>query len=106
MKTLAAAVRRVGRTKSTIASAIGTGRLKLVEKTDRGYRIDVAELDRVYPPKTAAEPVQPRHATVHSEDSAGELMLLRHEVQLLRARTDEVRAERDAWRDYARRLVG
>jgi len=47
--TLGQAAKAVGRTKPTLAKAIKTGRLSASRADDGSYRIDPAELHRVYP---------------------------------------------------------
>jgi hypothetical protein len=47
--TLGQAARAVGRTKPTLAKAIKAGRLSAARADDGSYRIDPAELHRVYP---------------------------------------------------------
>lgn len=48
--TLGEAAKHVGKSKATLSNAIKTGRLSVYEKTESGYRIDAAELYRVFPP--------------------------------------------------------
>ena len=47
--TLGQAARAIGRTKPTLAKAIKAGRLSASRADDGSYRIDPAELHRVYP---------------------------------------------------------
>lgn len=100
------AARRVGRTKGTLSKAIATGRLNVVEKTKHGYLIDVDELTRVFPERTAQTSSNRSSSTNESsERDAAELTMLRRENDLLRQQLEDVRADRDAWRDQARRLL-
>ena len=53
--TLGEASRQTGVAKSTLSNDIKTGKLSVAEKTSSGFRIDPAELFRVYPPKPVHE---------------------------------------------------
>ncbi|MCI0468319.1 MAG: hypothetical protein L0Y57_15185 [Beijerinckiaceae bacterium] len=52
--TLGQAAREAGVAKSTISKALSSGKLSYREKNPEGYKIDPAELFRVFPPKPAA----------------------------------------------------
>jgi hypothetical protein len=101
--TMGQAAKETGVSKATLSKALKNGRLSYVAKSTAGYEIDPAELFRVFPPKPSA--------TVESErsDTHREHLLLddahRREVQLLREQLDEVRTDRDAWREQAQRLA-
>lgn len=59
--TLGEAAERTGKSKGTIRNAIEKGRVSIVDKDSTGYKIDPAELHRVYPPITP----------LHSEEDGG-----------------------------------
>jgi hypothetical protein len=107
---LGMAAKAAGVSKSTILRAITAHRISAA-KTDTGdWQIDPAELHRVFPPAgnaadragngaaergaTAAE----RHETPALE---AQIAGLREVAELLRQQLDDVRADRDAWRDQA-----
>lgn len=92
----------VGRSKGTLSKALTSGRMSYVEKSESGYLIDTSELFRVFPPKPTAPvaEVRPETATQPPVDNG-----LRVEVQLLREQLAETRADRDAWREQAQRLL-
>lgn len=57
MYTLGQAARATGKSKTTISKAVNSGRLSYIEKTKAGYKIDPAELFRVFPkPSPKSEP--------------------------------------------------
>lgn len=92
----------VGRSKGSLSKALSSGRMSYVEKTANGYVIDTSELFRVFPPKPIAPVVEVRSETpVQPPVDAG----LRVELDLLRQRVEELKADRDAWRDQAQRLL-
>lgn len=101
--TMGQAAKETGISKATLSKALKTGRLGYVAKTTAGYEIDPAELFRVFPPKPSVN-VDAERSETHREH-----LLLddahRREVQLLREQLDEVRTDRDAWREQAQRLA-
>jgi hypothetical protein len=101
--TMGQAAKETGVSKATLSKALKTGRLSYVTKTTAGYEIDPAELFRVFPPKPSVN-VEAERSETHREH-----LLLddahRREVQLLREQLDEVRIDRDAWREQAQRLA-
>lgn len=98
---LGEAAKAAGVAKGTLSKALKTGKLSYTEKTAAGYRIDPAELFRVFPRKQAR--------TVEGERSetpveTGEVVaLLKAEVADLRRRLDQSEAER---REAQARVVG
>jgi len=101
--TMGQAAKETGVSKATLSKALKSGRLSYVAKSTAGYEIDPAELFRVFPPKPLAT-VEGERSETHREH-----LLLddahRREVQLLREQLDEVRTDRDAWREQAQRLA-
>jgi hypothetical protein len=106
---LAKAAAATGVTKSTILRAIRSHRISAAKSETGDWQIDPAELHRVFPPArneadragngtaergaTAAE----RHESAFEAQIAG----LREVAELLRRQLDDVRADRDAWREQA-----
>jgi hypothetical protein len=101
---LGMAAKATGVSKSTILRAIKAHRIS-AGKTDTGdWQIDPAELHRVFPPERAAEQAVERGATApehHETALQAQIDGLRQVSELLRAQLDDVRADRDAWRDQA-----
>lgn len=100
--TLGQSAKEVGVSKATLSKAVKSGRLSYVAKSPAGYEIDPAELFRVFPPKPS-EPVEAERfatppVTVSSEAD-------QREIHLLREQLDEIRSDRDAWREQAQRLA-
>jgi hypothetical protein len=52
--TLGQAAKRVGKSKATISKAIADGKLSVYERSSDGFKIDPAELFRVFAPKNLA----------------------------------------------------
>lgn len=99
------AARRVGRSKGTLSKAIAAGRLRYAEKTKSGYLIALDELERVFPPRDRSPSTRSSSPESGTERGADDARLLRMELDLVRQQLDDVRADRDAWRDQARRLA-
>lgn len=99
---LGQASKEAGVSKATISKALKSGRLSYVSKSTAGYEIDPAELFRVFPKKPLA--------TVDSERSetlveTGKSDVYQLENQMLRAQLEDLKSERDAWREQAQRLA-
>ena len=102
------AAKEAGVGKSTILRAIQGGRLSAVRTDDGGYDIDPAELFRVYPPKSAERsstdaPGQDAPAAAPAATAALEAQLegLREILRRADAVADELRQDRDKWRQMA-----
>jgi hypothetical protein len=97
---------RVGKTRQAIIKAIRKGTISAAKDEGGEWRIDPAELFRVYPP---VSPVDDNHpATESASDTGG----LRREIEVLRERLAEkdeliadLREDRDRWREQATRLL-
>jgi excisionase family DNA binding protein len=101
MYTLGTAAKATGVAKSTIYRAIKAGRIS-ASKTDTGdWSIDASELHRVFRPATAEAGAVERDATPDTVRLEAEIMGLRDMANLLRAQLDDVRKDRDAWREQA-----
>jgi hypothetical protein len=110
----AARLTRLGKT--TLARAIKAGRLSANRKEDGGYEIDPSELARVYrlylPGEATDETVAATDPVVHHATVDVEVAVLRATAALLREQLgdrdrtiEDLRRERDEWRDQAKRLV-
>jgi excisionase family DNA binding protein len=114
MLTLGQAARLTGTSKTTLTRAIKAGRLSATRRDDGGYQIDPAELARVFDVATAtpetgtatgnvvhqatpgATPATPAADTLQAE-LAGVRQLLKY----LEAQVDDLRHDRDGWRQQA-----
>jgi hypothetical protein len=110
MYSLGTAAKSTGKAKSSILRAIKSGRISAT-RTDSGWSIDPAELHRVFPLRDNI-PLQPGPRDRVERDATSpeqlELFVLKTEVQvlhatgeLLRSQVDDVRRDRDSWRDLA-----
>jgi len=101
--TLAQAAEAVGVNKTTILRAIKSGKVSGSRDDFNQWRIQVAELHRVYPPvpqrgdDEATQQDAPAAAAAFESEISG----LRQVVELLRAQLDETRRDRDRWADTA-----
>lgn len=110
--TLGGAAKAAGKSKATISKAIKSGRLSAVKNEAGVYRIEPAELHRVYP--ITVENEQDR-----TPDLLGETTAERSEIRELRARLEaaqerladrdavivDLREDRDRWRQQAASLL-
>jgi hypothetical protein len=97
---------RVGKTRQAIIKAIRKGTISAAKDESGEWRIDPAELFRVYPPVSQVDDTSP--ATETTKDTDG----LRREIEVLRERLAEkdeliadLREDRDRWREQATRLL-
>lgn len=100
------------RTRQCLSSAIKKGRLSASKDANGEWKIDSAELLRVYP--DCSNLIDKKAPTLHpvDRDGANEVEILRAKLEAsegLRraeaARAEELRAERDAWKQQAERLL-
>lgn len=116
---LGQAAKLTGLGKTTLARAIAAGRLSAERRPDGSYRVDAAELARVYELRIeTAETVAATGDVVHqatpardqgeTPETAARLAALDAEVRLLREmlaradrQADELRQDRDGWRGQA-----
>jgi hypothetical protein len=106
MLTAREAGERVGKTRQAIIKAIRKGTISAAKDESGEWRIAPAELFRVYPPVSQVDDTHP--ATESASDTAG----LRREIEVLRERLaekdeqiDDLREDRDRWREQATRLL-
>jgi len=102
------AAKEAGVSKSTILRAIQNGRLSAARTDDGGYSIEPSELFRVYEPaktersSTDAEGQStPAPATAATAALEAEISGLREILRRADATADELRQDRDRWRQMA-----
>ena len=108
--TLGTAAKATGKSKTTIQRAITKGKISAQKDEDGSYSIDPAELHRVFPRLTGetvssdsnVDTSRPQDETpeLRAKIEALEAMLTREREAL-----DEVRADRDAWKQQATALL-
>ena len=107
--TLGQAAKASGVSKATISKALKTGRISYIEKTSAGYKIDPAEVHRVYPRTVEGngEPERletPPNTTVNSVLEA-ELKAERDMRSRLEAEIEDLKVQRDEWMGQAKQLA-
>jgi hypothetical protein len=108
--TLGQAAKESGKQKSTLLDAIRAGRLSATRDDKNQWQIDPAELFRVYPaqPQTEREATQP-----NTEETPAEIarMLMKErdererERRRLESTIDDLKTDRDHWRQQATALL-
>ena len=107
--TLGQAARMAGVGKTTLARAIKSGRMSASRSDEGSYRIEPAELHRVYPIPAVAQDggatgEMVRHATpatVADAISDRLVAVLREQLADLRQDRDDLRQDRDSWKQQA-----
>lgn len=95
----AEAGKQVGLTKQSIIKAIRSGRLSAEKDANGGWCIEPVELFRVWPPVTQVSGNDGVKVDASTPPESPEV------VALLKAQIDDLRADRDHWRDMAERLA-
>lgn len=85
--TLSQAAKLSGKSKSLIFKSIKSGKLSFIEKTTAGYKIDPAELERVFPKN--GKNAQKEQSDTH--ENSTETLFLRRENELLRDTVNDLR---------------
>ena len=100
------AAKRTGKSVPTITRAIKSGKIS-AERTDSGsYLIDPSELFRIFPAVTSSNDVAPPELSGEILGvTSNEARLLQEKVSSLEVSLAETKAERDEWRDQAKRLA-
>jgi excisionase family DNA binding protein len=110
MFSLSQAAKRTGVSKATIHRAIKSGKLSALRQEDGSYQIDPAELHRVYPLGETAQGVSETGSV--RQDATGavapgtpvlqaELTGARQLIGFLEAQAEDLRRDRDGWRQQA-----
>jgi hypothetical protein len=107
---LTQAAKATGKSKSTINRAIKSGKLSATRHTDGSYSIEGAELSRAFQIGTdsgsrwaaLAPPTEPTIATILEAENAALRAALEREREVL----NDLRSDRDAWRQQATNLLG
>jgi hypothetical protein len=99
--TLRTAAEACGISKTAIHNAIKSGRLSAPKNDNGGYEIDPAELHRVFPPVHIE---QEKGQDLTGRDSI-ENAYLRDKIALLENMLDDIKGDRDHWRNQATMLL-
>lgn len=108
--TLGTAAKATGKSKTTIQRAIAKGLISAEKGRGGGYSIDPAELHRIFPPIPSDTVSRyPKVDDTRPHDAAPELRakIEALESMLIREREalDEVRTDRDAWKQQVTALL-
>jgi hypothetical protein len=109
--TLAAAAAACGVNKSTVLRAIKGGKISATKDEHGEWHVEPAELHRVYPPvadAAASTDAMQRDAIGDAAALASahqRAALAEERLSDLKAVLEDMRADRDAWRDQAQRLA-
>jgi DNA-binding transcriptional MerR regulator len=100
--TLGQAAKATGKAKTTIQRAVKNGRLTAQRNDSGGYRIDPAELHRVFPSIAThnATPQDPKTTILEQQ-----LQAVQRENEMLKDHLSELRNDRDHWRQQATALL-
>jgi cell division protein FtsB len=104
--TLGQAAKATGRSKAGLLDAIRGGRISASRNDKNQWQIDPAELHRVYPvavqPEVKDEREQTPENTVEHRLLEEKLVYLERTVVSLERERDDLRTDRDQWREQAR----
>ena len=114
--TMNQAAKECGRAKSTLSKAIKAGKMTAEKQEDGSYRIDPAELFRVFPPKEETAQSLPGGNAENGSNSTLEMAIKigrleveleaeRQKAAMLQDRLEDTQAQRDEWQDQAKKLL-
>jgi hypothetical protein len=110
--TLGQAAKETGLSKSTLFKAIKSGKLSYIEKNKSGYKIDPAELFRVFNGNTKIVSGNTQSERLETPGNGQETDYLKRENELLRKQIErereqieDLKADRDFWRQQATHLL-
>jgi DNA-binding MurR/RpiR family transcriptional regulator len=107
--TLAEAAKATGTNKTTILRAIKSGKVSGTKDEQGTWLVEPAELHRVYPPaelrSAAGSDATHRYAPPVAPAMDAQIAALRDTAELLRTQLDDVRKDRDHWRDQAQAVT-
>ena len=106
MLSLKDAAEAVGMTKPALFKAIKSGRLSAVRNDKGEYQLDPAELFRVYPPpKTGPVTRNPESLQLEIDGLRREMQQRDERINDMRTQVDDLKADRDHWRQQATALL-
>lgn len=113
--TLGDAAKAVGKSKTTLHRAVKSGKISATKLEDGSYSIDPSELHRVFPPVTVVtlknmilrNDMEPSGNTVETLRAQLEMQEKEREREraLLKETIDDLREDRDKWRQQATNLL-
>jgi hypothetical protein len=107
--TLGQAAKATGKSKTTIQRAVAKGRISAKKDTSGAYQIDPSELHRVFPPISETVPQPSQSNTTRPQDDTPVLQVKIDALEEMLARErealDEMRTDRDAWKQQATALL-
>ena len=108
--TLGEAAKATGKSKTTISKYLHNGKLSYLGKDDSGYKIDPAELFRVFPPiDSNRERSLTRNITgvtpENNTDYKAQIEILKVKLESEKNRADNLQIERDDWKEQAQKLL-
>jgi len=103
------AAKAAGVSTATISRALKRGTISGSKQPDGSWRIEAAELHRVFPPLAVQEPetpfMQSTAIAAQEPERAGEVRAMQGELAALRDALADARNDRDKWREMAERLA-
>jgi hypothetical protein len=112
MYTLGEAATATGMSKAALSKAIKQGRISAKRKegrNDGAFEIDPAELHRVYPPVNTKPPISEHEQTQETVSENAQLKAkvdaLGELLEQVKAERDDLRKDRDHWRQQATNLL-
>ncbi len=102
----AEAAKHVGLTKQSVIKAIRSGRLSAIKEASGGWSIEPVELFRVWPAVNQDRgKVTPQVDAGLPPENSEVVAALKGQIELLRSQLDDVRVDRNHWRQIAERSL-
>lgn len=104
--TLGKAAEAVGKSKSTLSKAIKNGVISAQKQKNGSFKIDPSELFRVFPKKnTETVEIEQKETPKETRENSIELAVLRVKLDAAERQIDELKEDRDKWRQQASFLL-
>jgi excisionase family DNA binding protein len=104
--TLGEAAKAVGKSKATISKAIKNGRISAEKLENGAFKIEPAELHRVYPSQSVNTQTEQKQTLGEHEETAREIIRLTEKLKAVEQRVEDLTEDRNEWRNQATRLLG
>lgn len=104
--TLGEAAKATQKSKSTLSKAIKNGKISATKQSDGTFKIDPSELHRVFPKRNSETvSIEQSDTSMKHDGNTIEVAVLRAKLKAAEQQIDDIKEDRDHWRQQANRLL-